>query len=116
MTEDRPRWPTDRASLERAVEVTFYRAGGPGGQHRNKTESAVRLTHLPSGVRASASERRSREQNRELAFERLAAKLRLLNHRPKKRVASKPTKSSQRRRVDSKQKRGALKRQRRGED
>ncbi|MDA1260722.1 MAG: peptide chain release factor-like protein [Planctomycetota bacterium] len=116
MTEDRPRWPTDRDSLERAVKVDFYRAGGPGGQHRNKTESAVRLTHLASGGRASASERRSREQNRELAFERLAAKLRVLNHRPKKRVASKPTKASKRRNAESKQRRSAIKRSRRGED
>jgi ribosome-associated protein len=116
VTEDRPRWPTDRDSLERAVQVEFYRAGGPGGQHRNKAETAVRLTNLPSGVRASATERRSREQNRELAFERLAAKLRALNYRPKKRVASKPTRSSQRRRVEHKQRHGALKRARRGED
>lgn len=114
MTQDRPRFPTDRDALERAVRVEFYRAGGPGGQHRNKAETAVRLTHLPSGVRVTATERRSREQNRELAFERLAAKLRALNHRPKKRVASRPTKSSQRKRVENKQRRGALKRERRG--
>lgn len=116
MTESSPRWPTDRASLEREVRVDFFRAGGPGGQHRNKAETAVRLTHEPSGVVAIASERRSREQNRDLAFERLAAKLRRLNHRPKKRVPTRPTRASQRRRTEDKQRRGAIKRQRRGED
>lgn len=116
MTESPPHWPTDRAALERAVRVDFFRAGGPGGQHRNKAETAVRLTHEPSGVVAIASERRSREQNRELAFARLAAKLRRLNHRPKPRVPTRPTRAARRRRVESKQRRSALKRGRRGED
>jgi protein subunit release factor B len=116
VTESAPRWPTDRDSLERAVRVDFYRAGGPGGQHRNKAETAVRLVHEPSGVIVTATERRSREQNRELAFARLAAKLRRLQHRPPARVPSRPTRASRRRRVEGKRKRGALKRQRRGED
>lgn len=96
--------------------MTFYRAGGPGGQHRNKVESAVRLHHPPSGVTVTASERRSQGQNRELAFERLAAKLDRLNVRPKKRVATKPSKSSRRKRLDVKKHRSAIKRGRRGEE
>jgi len=96
--------------------MTFFRAGGPGGQHRNKVESAVRLHHPPSGVTVSASERRSQGQNRELAFERLAAKLERLNHRPKKRVATKPSKAAKRKRLDVKKHRSAIKRGRRGED
>jgi peptide chain release factor len=51
------------------------RASGPGGQHVNRTESAVRVTHLPTGVQASASEERSQHRNRKLALARLAAKL-----------------------------------------
>lgn len=47
------------------------RAGGPGGQHQNKTESAVRVTHRPSGVTASARDGRSQHRNRALALERL---------------------------------------------
>jgi hypothetical protein len=51
--------------------VATYRASGPGGQHRNKTESAVRLTHRPTGVVATATERRSQHENRHRAVVRL---------------------------------------------
>lgn len=52
-------------------EVHLHRIGGPGGQHRNKTESAVRLRHRPSGVVVTGSERRSQHENRSAALERL---------------------------------------------
>ena len=48
-----------------------FRVSGPGGQHRNKTDSAVRLTHQPTGVVGFASERRSQHQNRTAALARL---------------------------------------------
>ena len=48
-----------------------FRVSGPGGQHRNKTDSAVRLTHEPTGVVGYASERRSQGQNRSTALARL---------------------------------------------
>ena len=48
-----------------------FRVSGPGGQHRNKTDSAVRLTHEPTGVVGFASERRSQHQNRATALNRL---------------------------------------------
>ena len=52
-------------------KVETYRASGPGGQHRNKTSSAVRLTHLPTGAQATATERRSQRENRRAAVGRL---------------------------------------------
>jgi len=55
--------------------VDVYRDTGPGGQHRNKTESAVRLTHLPTGVVVTAVEDRSQGRNRAVAWERLRARL-----------------------------------------
>jgi protein subunit release factor B len=111
-----PPYATDLATLEREAHMTFFRAGGPGGQHRNKVESAVRLFHPPSGVTVSATERRSQGQNRELAFERLAAKLQRLNHRPKKRVPTRPSKAAKRRRIESKKQRSEVKRGRRRAD
>jgi len=56
-------------------QVTRTRRSGPGGQHRNKVETAIVLEHRPSGISAEASERRSQEQNRQQAVSRLRVKL-----------------------------------------
>ena len=59
----------------RDVRFETMRASGPGGQHFNRTESAVRVTHAPTGLQASASEERSQHRNKALAVARLARKL-----------------------------------------
>ena len=66
-------YPTDRESLERDSDLEFIKASGPGGQHRNKVETGVRLVHRPTGITVTATERRSQHANREAAFERLQA-------------------------------------------
>jgi protein subunit release factor B len=90
-------------------------ASGPGGQHRNKTESGVRLTHRPTEISVTATERRSQLQNRGVALERLREGLRALTVVEKVRRATKPTKGSQRRRLEGKKKQSEKKSQRRGD-
>lgn len=61
----------DEASLLAQCEIGRARSGGPGGQNRNKVETMVIITHLPTGVEAHASERRSQKENRAVAIFRL---------------------------------------------
>jgi len=95
------------------VELSFYRAGGPGGQHRNKTETAVRLHHPPSGITVTASERRSQARNRELAFERLQERLRAKNRRRRRRIPTRKPRGAEERRLEGKRRRSTTKRARR---
>ncbi len=60
---------------ENDLRFQTLKASGPGGQHVNKTESAVRVTHIPSGVSVTASENRSQIQNKKQAIERLKIKI-----------------------------------------
>jgi peptide chain release factor len=59
------------------IRFEAFRAGGPGGQHQNKTESAVRATHIASGLSVVVREERSQHRNKALALERIAVLLRL---------------------------------------
>lgn len=70
----------DEAALLAECETRRQRRSGPGGQHRNKVETAVVITHSPTGVQGAATERRSQEQNRKVAILRLRINL-AIHHR-----------------------------------
>jgi RF-1 domain len=81
---DQPIHPAAMAPerLEAECEFRATRRSGPGGQNRNKVETAVILTHRPTGIRAEASERRTQGENRRAALGRLRIELALAIRRP----------------------------------
>ena len=105
--------PEDLRRLLRECDVETYRASGPGGQHRNKTESAVRMTHRPTGIVRVATEHRSQLRNRVLALERIARALAARRRRPKPRIATRPTKAAAEKRLEGKHRQAAKKQTRR---
>lgn len=107
-----PPYALDPLALKRDVRIDTHRAGGPGGQHVNRTESAVRLVHRPSGVVVTAADTPSQIRNRAIAFTRLIARLKRLNRVPRKRVPTRPPAAAKARRLESKRHRSRVKRQR----
>jgi protein subunit release factor B len=101
---------------EEELEITFFRASGPGGQHRNRRETGVRIRHIPTGLTVSATERRSQAENRHVALERLEAALAALRRRRKKRIPTRASAASRERRLRLKRLRSAKKALRKGED
>src|SRR5256885_5262128 len=88
----------DDDKLLAQCDVQAHRASGPGGQHRNKAETAVRLVHLPSGVTVEGKDERSRTQNLRIALERLRERLERRAYRPPPRHKTRPTRASKERR------------------
>ena len=102
--------PESDADLLRECAVETFRARGPGGQHVNKTETAVRLRHLPSGLVVTAREERSQHQNKMLCLGKLRRKVAQLNRRPARRVPTRVPPSAKRRTLEAKARRAHIKR------
>lgn len=85
------RWTRELLELEKSCSITPYKSSGPGGQKKNKTESAVRAVHLPTGITRIATESRSQSANRLRALDRIRETLAARNRKRKKRVPTAPT-------------------------
>ena len=83
-------------------KIETFRSSGKGGQHANKTESAVRLTHLKSGIKVMCQDERSQYLNKVICIKELRRRIKKNNYRPPKRIKTKPTRSSVEKRLSSK--------------
>ena len=102
--------PESDADLLRECEVETFRSSGPGGQHVNKTESAVRLRHVPSGVVVASQQQRSQHRNKALCLQRLRNKVARLNYRPATRIPTQVSRSARNRTLEEKARRSQIKR------
>lgn len=91
------------------LRLEFYKSSGPGGQHKNKRFSAVRVTHVPSGVIAVSQGERSQNANKAIALDRLKRKLSEKFKVRKARIPTKKSGASQERRLTWKKKRALIK-------
>ena len=110
---DFARWA--RQALEdvaRDCDVQVFRASGPGGQCVNTTDSAVRMTHVPSGLTVVSRESRSQFRNRQLCLQKLRAQFERRAVPPKVRRATKVPRRAKERRLAEKRQRSQTKAQR----
>jgi protein subunit release factor A len=108
--------PLDDETLLGECRVETFRSGGPGGQHQNKTESGVRLTHLPTAISVVARESRSQHRNRRKALVRLRE---ALEEADREEVPRRPTRvpmGEKRKRLEEKKRRSSVKRTRQKPD
>jgi len=92
------------------LKIEYFKSSGPGGQHKNKKFTAVRITHLPTNITAIGSEQRSQLQNKQIALERLREKIKRLTRKKKKRIPVKMPKALREKILESKKRRSHIKR------
>ena len=101
--------PESDEELLRECEVDTFRSGGPGGQHVNKVETGVRLTHLPTGLVVACREERSQHRNKMNCLRKLREEVARLNYRPPKRVPTRRTRAAKERTLQAKTRRSQIK-------
>lgn len=94
--------PKSDEDLLLECNVETFRSSGKGGQHANKTESAVRLTHVASGIKVTCQKERSQHQNKVHCIKEMRKRLKQKNYIPPKRIKTKPTRGSIERRISTK--------------
>ena len=105
---------TNTEALLKDIQFQPLRASGPGGQHRNKVETAIRATHLPTGITVIATEHRSQYRNKKLALARLQTRLNIRNKPRKPRIKTRPRRSAIEKRLNQKSRHAEKKRRRQG--
>ena len=96
--------PDSNVDLSKQCDVHTFRASAKGGQHVNKTESAVRITHRETRIVVTCQDERSQHRNKEIALSRLREKLKALNKKQKKRIPTRVTRASKEKRLQAKRK------------
>jgi len=104
----------DFDKLKKECEITTFKSSGPGGQHRNVTESAVRIRHVPSGITLIGQTHRSQHRNIQDALERLVGKLeeREREKNRKKRIPTRKPRAIRERELVGKKLRAVVKKSR----
>jgi protein subunit release factor B len=96
--------PDSDEELLNECDIDTFRAGGKGGQHLNKTESAVRLTHIPTRTVVICQDERSQYQNKRKCLTRLRKKLDVLNYQAPERIPTRKPRAAKKKILDDKKK------------
>ena len=94
--------PDSDDALLSECKVETFRSSGKGGQHANKTESAVRLTHIKSGIQGVCQDERSQYLNKIKCIKELRIRIEKHNYKPPRRIQTKPTRVSIEKRLTTK--------------
>jgi len=108
--------PESDEKLLELCKVDTYRSSGPGGQHVNTTDSAVRLTYLPLNLTVTCQKERSQFLNKLICIEKLRKKVEQLNYRAPKRIPTKMSKNKKEKGLKKKLEHGEKKRLRKKPD